>query len=164
MCMYLEFYLTEKSIAPYRIICRGRVGLCWFLIFPHITIFSFPFIRLFFIFFDILASDISHPLLPLSYLIFCLFFHHSRWAWRSPLPPGRPAVLLFSSDRRPFWDGQFCWREYNGRPASLRHSPCMYDWTITLIITLIFTYFSYWLNKEAGECHYQEPFCSGLLS
>lgn len=55
------------------------------------------------------------------------FSCYSRWARCSPVPPGRPAVLLISTDRYPFWDGQFCRREYSGRPASLCHTPRMYD-------------------------------------
>lgn len=59
--------------------------------------------------------------------------HCLRWAGSSPLTPGRSSVLLVSTDWGPFWDGQFCRREYNGGPASLCYPPCMYDWMMTSI-------------------------------
>lgn len=73
-----------------------------------------------------------------GFLLFhSLFFSFSRWAGRSLLPPVGPPVLLVSNDWSPLWDGQLCRREYNGRSTSLCHSPRKYDWTVTLMNTLI---------------------------
>lgn len=94
---------------------------------PHLSSFFFPSLSIVWLTFVWIAFSSTYS------------FRCFRWAGHSPLTPGRPPVLLVSTDWGPLWDGQFCRGEYNGRPTSLCYPPCMYDWIIKWIGTFLHT-------------------------
>lgn len=142
LCLFLYLFVTplfssSSSFLTYQP-SPFHFPLCFFpnLPFAHFLITPLRLIcPLFF------PPSLSIVWLTFVWISFCstYSFRCFRRAGHSPLTPCRPPVLLVSTDWDPLWDGQFCRREYNGRPTSLCYPPCMYDWIIQWIGTFLHT-------------------------